>query len=227
MSKYLINKMTAKFIVASAIMLTIIFSASEAKPKVKNTPTPATRTSPVGIVIDADISFEEAIKGTKAKSDLIQQLVLINVQYYSLDNRLHQGQLIVNKAVESDVKKMFQIIKDTKFPINHVIPIVKYDWSDDASMEDNNTSSFNFRTIAGTDRISLHGYGRAVDINPFFNPVVYNDGKIIPKGAHYDTTKPGRFTKDCKIVKEFKKLGWRWGGEFNSYKDNHHFDKEK
>lgn len=39
-------------------------------------------------------------------------------------------------------------------------------------MSDNNTSAFNYRTIAGTDRLSKHGQGLAVDINPRYNPCV-------------------------------------------------------
>ena len=39
-------------------------------------------------------------------------------------------------------------------------------------MSDNNTSAFNFRTIAGTDIVSEHGMGLAVDVNPFYNPQV-------------------------------------------------------
>lgn len=208
-----------------ALCAALVFMNVQAKPKIADNSNKKITKS--GVIIDSDANFEEAIKGTKANKELISQLTMLDVQYYSLDNKLHQGQIIVNKAVAKDVKEMFEIIKNVKFPVNKVIPIVKYGWDDEASMEDNNTSSFNFRTIANTDRISLHGYGRAVDINPFFNPVVYKDGKIVPKGAKYEPNKVGRFTKDSKIVREFKKRGWRWGGEFNSYKDNHHFDKEK
>ncbi|MCX8055086.1 MAG: M15 family metallopeptidase [Ignavibacteria bacterium] len=92
-------------------------------------------------------------------------------------------------------------------------------------MANNNTSSFNYRKIAGTNRLSLHSYGLAVDINPFNNPVVYNDGRISPKGAKYNPKNVGTFTSACPIVQKFKELGWRWGGEFNSFKDYHHFDK--
>lgn len=176
-------------------------------------------------IIDSQMTFEEAIFGTKAPKEIIDSLVLIDVLYYSLDNRLHKGQLLVNKSVAEDIKEIFELIRITKFPIGKVIPIVLYNWSDSISMEENNTSAFNYRFVAGTNRLSLHSFGRAIDINPFLNPVVYKDGRNVPKRAVYEPSKAGTFTEDNVIVKEFLKRGWRWGGHFSSYKDYHHFDK--
>lgn len=177
------------------------------------------------IIIDSNLTFEEAIKGTKAPKEIIDNLILINVRYYSTDGRLHQGQLVIHKDVKEDVEAIFELILKEKFPIEKAIPIVKYNWSDDASMLDNNTSAFCYRNIAGTNRLSNHSYGKAIDINPFFNPVVYPDGKISPKGAKYDTTRAGTLTDSNPIVQEFIKRGWRWGRYFSKYEDNHHFDK--
>ncbi len=176
-------------------------------------------------VIDSDLTFEEAIEGTKAPDEVKKSLVLLDVEYYSFDGKLHRGQLVIDKAVENDVREVFELIKKSRFPVGKVIPIVKYGWSDDASMEDNNTSAFNYRYVAGTKRLSNHSFGRAVDINPFLNPVIYSNGKISPSGAKYDPAKPGTFHKDHPVVKEFLSRGWRWGGNWNSLKDNHHFDK--
>lgn len=179
------------------------------------------------VIIDSNLTFGEAMAGTKAPKDIIDSMTIVNVRYYSTDGKLHQGQLIVNKAVIEDVRAIFNLIEDIEFPIYIVLPIVKYNWSDDASMESNNTSAFNYRFIAGTKRLSNHSFGRAVDINPYFNPVIYADGRISPKGAKYDENGIGVFTKDNPIVKEFIKRGWRWGGNFKSFKDYHHFDKAK
>ncbi|TAL69516.1 MAG: M15 family peptidase [Bacteroidetes bacterium] len=177
------------------------------------------------VIIDSQITFEEAIKGTKAPQNVIANLVFLDVKYYSTDSKLHKGQLIIHKDVKQDIEEVFKLILQNKFPIAKVIPIVKYDWSDNASMEDNNTSAFNYRNIAGTERLSNHSFGKAIDINPFFNPVVHKDGTHTPEKAKYDTTKPGTFSAENFIVKEFLKRGWRWGGTFSSYADNHHFDK--
>lgn len=178
------------------------------------------------VTIDSDLTFEEAIKGTKAPKNVIDSLVLLDVLYYSTDDKLHKGQIVVHTSVAQDVKDIFKIIHQKKFPVAKVIPIVKYNWSDDASMKDNNSSAFCYRNIAGTDRLSNHALGKAVDINPFFNPVVYPDEHVSPKGAKYNPDKNGTFYQEQFIVQEFIKRGWRWGGTFNSYKDNHHFDKQ-
>lgn len=178
------------------------------------------------IIIDSKLNFKEAITNTKAPKEVIDSICLIDVRYYSFDGKLHQGQLVVHKELKEDVLAIFKLIEEIKFPIKKVIPIVEYKWSDDDSMEDNNTSAFNFRFVAGTNRMSNHALGRAVDINPFQNPVVYADGRISPSNAKYDTTKPGTFFNEHIIVKEFIKRGWSWGGNYKSFKDNHHFDKK-
>jgi peptidoglycan LD-endopeptidase CwlK len=176
-------------------------------------------------IIDSDMTFEQAIDGTKAPKKVIDELILLNVRYYSTDGKLHQGQLVIHKDVKEDVTAIFNLIESTKLTVEKVIPIVKYRWSDDASMLDNNTSAFCYRNIAGTNRLSNHSFGKAVDINPFFNPVVYPDGRVSPKGAVYDTTRAGTLTESNIIVKEFLNRGWRWGRKFSKYADNHHFDK--
>lgn len=177
-------------------------------------------------IVDSKMSFEEATKGTKAPKELLDSIVLLDVVYYSTDKKKHQGQILVHKTVEEDVKYFFQMAVEEKFPIKQVIPIVKYKWDDDASMSANNSSAFNYRFIAGTTRLSNHSFGKAIDINPYFNPVIYKDPpSTSPKGAKYKPSNPGVFTADSRIVKEMKKRGWRWGGDWTSLKDYHHFDK--
>lgn len=178
-------------------------------------------------IIDSKMTFDEAIAGTGAPQNVIDSLCMIDVQYYALDGKLHQGQLVVHVAIRDDVIEIFKLIKETKFPIQKAIPIVAYGWSDDESMRQNNTSAFNYRTIAGTDRMSNHAYGRAVDINPVFNPVIYPNGTVSPEGAHYKPSRRGTLHDNCPVAIEFKKRGWRWGGDFATFKDYHHFDKLK
>ena len=178
------------------------------------------------IIIDSNMTFEQSIKGTKAPTELIEDLCLLNVYYYSTDKQIHRGQLVRAKDLKPDVEAIFEVIMKEKFPIAKCIPIVKYNWSDSASMFDNNSSSFCYRTIAGTVRLSNHALGRAIDINPKFNPVVEKD-EITPKGASYKISRPGTHHELSPINIKFKELGWSWGGDFKSYKDYHHFDKRK
>lgn len=85
-------------------------------------------------------------------------------------------------------------------------------------MADNNTSGFNYRVVAGTNRLSNHALGKAIDINPMQNP--YKDKKhVSPSGSKYDVTVAGTLTKDGAITKKFLELGWKWGGFYKSIKD--------
>jgi hypothetical protein len=186
----------------------------------------ASQAEKIAVIVDSDMSFEEATKGTKAPPGVLKSQQLLSVRYYSGDGKLHQGQIMVHKDVAADVIEIFKLIENLKFPVEKCIPIVKYNWDDHASMADNNTSAFNYRTIAGTDRMSNHAYGKAVDINPCWNPFTRKNGSVSPENGKYDKSRKGTFTTTHKIVLEFKKRGWRWGGDFSSYKDYHHFDKE-
>jgi peptidoglycan LD-endopeptidase CwlK len=177
------------------------------------------------IIIDSDMSFSEAIDGTDAPLEIIDTLSLADVFYYSFDGKRHQGQILVNSDLEDDVYEIFALIEHLKFPVGKVIPIVTYQWDDHSSMADNNSSSFNFRVIEGTTKLSLHSFGRAVDINPVQNPVIYPNDIIVPEGAKYRPHNKGTFTKTNAVVQEFITRGWHWGGNFDQPKDYHHFEK--
>jgi hypothetical protein len=86
-------------------------------------------------------------------------------------------------------------------------------------------SLFNYRLVAGTERLSHHASGRAVDINPLQNPAVYKDGRIEPPGAVYNPGEAGAVSEASPVVQAFLKRGWQWGAEFETVKDYHHFQK--
>jgi len=177
------------------------------------------------IIIDSSMSFAEAIEGTTAPEEIILDLSLVEVLYYSFDGMKHQGQILVNSELEDDVYDIFNYIERILFPVQKVVPVVAYQWSDNISMADNNSSSFNFRVIEGTAKLSMHSLGKAVDINPVQNPVIYPNGLIAPEGAQYNPQNRGTFTADHPVVQEFLKRGWHWGGNFDQPKDYHHFEK--
>jgi len=176
-------------------------------------------------VSDSALTFAEAVSGSPAPESVLATLRLIEVAYYGFDGRLHTGQLVVSSAVEEDVREIFSLIREVRFPLNSVIPIVRYNWSDEASMAANNSSAFNYRLIAGTNRLSLHAPGVAVDLNPFQNPVLYENGQILPPGAIYRPEAPGTLTESSPVVEAFLRRGWRWGGHFLHFRDYHHFEK--
>jgi hypothetical protein len=177
------------------------------------------------IIIDSMISFSEAIEGTTAPLEIIDSLCLLDVMYYSFDGIKHQGQLLVKSELEDDIYEIFALIEKLQFPVGKAIPIMAYSWDDHESMAANNSSGFNFRVIEGTTKLSMHSLGKAVDINPVQNPVIYPNGVIAPEGAKYLPQNKGTFTADNAMVREFIKRGWHWGGNFDQPKDYHHFEK--
>ena len=177
------------------------------------------------IIIDADYTIEEALRGGNIPSSVKNTLELVTVNYYGFDGKLHQGQIIVNKEIANDIVEIFKVIEETKFPVEKVVPIVEYNWSDEKSMNDNNTSSFNYRFISGSRILSMHANGLAIDINPKQNPYVKNETSI-PAGSEYKLKNMGTIEPDSKIVKAFKEKGWTWGGDWKSLKDYQHFQKK-
>ena len=161
------------------------------------------------IIIDSHMKLEEAFMGKEIPNPNTKNLRIIDVEYYSFDNRLHRGQVVIHKDLAEDIKEIFTLIKEKKIPIKKVVPINKYNWSDEASMKDNNTSAFNYRVISGTRTFSTHAQGRAIDINPFLNPQI-KKGKTFPEGAVYNKYARGTITAHSWLTHEFYKRGWRW-----------------
>ncbi len=177
------------------------------------------------IIVDCNYTFEEAVTGIEIPKSILKQLTIIDVEYYSFDDKIHKGQLVVNKKAANDLKEIFSFIKSSKFPIEKVIPVVKYKWSDTVSMRENNTTSFNYRNVKGYRVLSAHSYGMAIDINPVQNPHVKRN-IIEPANGKYDIKKRGTILRDSKLVQEFVKRGWQWGGRWRSSKDYQHFEKK-
>lgn len=175
-------------------------------------------------IVDCNYSLQEALIGSTAPDDIKNNLTIVDVYYYSFDWKIHKGQIVIHRLLAKDVLEIFDLILINKFQIAKVIPIIRYSWSDDLSMNDNNTSSFNYRLVAGTKKISNHAYGLAIDINPKLNPYVQGS-RISPEGAKYDSKSPGTILSDSFLVNAFKKRGWTWGGDWITRKDYQHFEK--
>ncbi len=168
---------------------------------------------------DCDIPFED--------------LRYVRVLYYGFDDKTHEGELIVNKAIAEDIVEIFEELYEIKYPIEQMVLVDEYDADDNASMEANNTSAFNFRKVDGTSRLSQHSYGLAIDINPFYNPYVREiDGKtvILPIGAeeYADRSLDCKYyiRKDDAVYQAFASRGFTWGGDWSTLKDYQHFQKK-
>jgi hypothetical protein len=183
-------------------------------------------------IIDSNMTEKEAFEGLdpNCPDEIRKRQRLITVKYYSMDKQVHQGQLVIDRELTKDVKKIFALALKLRFPIYSVIPIsdkrFRKDgrWDDELSMEASNTSAFNYREVTGGGRLSNHAYGRAIDINTFLNPYIKGD-IVLPHGATYDPKREGTFTADNPMVREFLRLGWAWGGNWASPIDYQHFEK--
>ena len=176
--------------------------------------------------VSADYSFSEAIAGVSRDCPqcILDNQVLMDVAYWGFDDEVHYGQLVVDARVVTDLQVVFTLMLFTGFPVESVIPVVEFGWDDYQSMTMNNTSAFNYRCVPGTDRLSRHSYGLAIDINPLLNPY-YSGGEVSPAGAVYDSSVTGTLYGEHPVVRLFKTLGWRWGGDWNE-PDYQHFDKQ-
>ncbi len=178
----------------------------------------------MGNIIDSAMTLEEALAGKEILPEIRNDLVLLDVAYISFDGQAHLGQLVVHRKARSELKEIFRKLFEIKFPIEKAVPIVAHNWIDEDSMAANNTSAFNHRPIYGTNRLSNHSYGLAIDINPVLNPYVAADGTVFPRGAAYDPARSGTLTAGGEAVKLFADYGWKWGGTWQK-KDWQHFEK--
>jgi hypothetical protein len=157
----------------------------------------------------------------------------IRVLHYGFDKKTHIGELVVHKSIAKDMLTIFETLYFANYPIEKMRLADDYDADDDASMADNNTSSFNFRTVEGSKTLSKHAYGMAIDINPLYNPYIYMKNgkkKIEPVGAEkYVNRKldcPYYIKKGDKLYKLFIQHGFTWGGSWSA-PDYQHFGKAK
>ena len=178
--------------------------------------------------IDSNLTFEESVKNTQAPKKIADELSIIDVYYIGFDDHEHKGQLVIHNDLVEDVQKIFEELKEIKFPIEKVIPIIKYNWNDTKSMLDNNSSAFNYRHVHNKNELSNHSFGRAIDINPIQNPYIDKNGESIPAGCFYNPETKGTIVSNSAVVKIFDKYGWEWGGnwgETRGYFDFQHFQK--
>jgi hypothetical protein len=152
---------------------------------------------------------------------VIDNITSINVEYIDFDGSVKNGDIVCNKNISFELSKIFGEIFNLKFPISKIRPIEYYNDDDMESVKDNNTSCFNFRYVIGSDKLSDHSTGNAIDINPMQNPWVHPSAHKI-EGRKYDPSQKGTITEE--IVNIFKKYGWDWGGNWRN-PDYQHFFK--
>lgn len=112
-----------------------------------------------------------------------EELRYLRLMHWDKDGRTQMGEMVCNKAIAKDVVEIFKALYEAGYRIERMRLIDDYDADDERSMAANNTSCFNFRMMTGSrTRVSKHGLGMAIDINPLYNP--YVKGKTVsPKGG--------------------------------------------
>lgn len=161
-----------------------------------------------------------------------EDLAYVHVLHYGFDGQVQEGELICNQAIAQDLVEIFRALYDNQYPIEKIRLVDEYGADDESSMADNNTSCFNYRTVPNKTTLSNHSYGRAIDINPLYNPYVRTkNGEILvspdnaapyaDRGADF----PYKIDQNDLCYKLFIQHGFRWGGAWNSSKDYQHFEK--
>lgn len=159
-------------------------------------------------------------------------LRLLRVLHYDAEGKVHEGEMVCNKAIAADLLDIFRQLYEARYPIGLMKRIDHYDADDERSMTANNTSCFCCRSIAGSTKLSKHALGLAVDINPLYNPCVRQgrDGKVSvePKaGTPYaDRSRPSPYKlgRGDLCHRLFMEHGFVWGGDWRTVKDYQHFE---
>ena len=171
-------------------------------------------------------------------------LSYLKVLHYNYEHEIQVGEIVVNTKIAEDCRQIFLELFQEGYEICSMYRIDRF-YGDDTlrdaeqadidSINQDNTSAFHYRKIAGTNVTSEHAYGMAIDINPLENPYVpVND--VTAAGAspylQYDLYKDRNnlqahmISRDDVCYRIFTQHGFTWGGDWNGTKDYQHFEKE-
>ncbi len=153
-------------------------------------------------------------------------LRLLEIVHRGFAGRDRVGLMVLHRDATTVVRAALEDSYRSGFRIERMRLIDRYGGNDDRSMAANNSSAFNCRTVAGTNRLSEHAHGRAIDLNPIQNPYVTSGGTVYPPaGASYrdrSNVRTGMLVRSGATVQAFLTRGWGWGGDWTSAKDYQH-----
>lgn len=157
----------------------------------------------------------------------------LKIIHRNLKGEILLGEMVCNKKIAKDLIAIFRQLFDASYPIERMVLIDNYDANDESSMSANNSSCFNYRYVAGTKTLSNHSKGRAVDINPLYNPYVKQQKSggldVSPDAGrpYSDRNKSFNYKIDHNDLcyKLFISHGFKWGGDWITVKDYQHFEK--
>lgn len=174
--------------------------------------------------------IEARMRGVSYPDDAtipLEDLRYLRLSYIGFDGKSHSGEMICNKLIADDLVEIFRSLYLSEYQIRSIRLIDEFGGSDDASMEADNTSCFNYRKVPGAGHLSKHAYGLAVDINPLENPFVKRGRIYPPSGAEFaDRQKsfPHKIDREDLCYKLFRAHGFIWGGSWSTMQDYQHFE---
>lgn len=165
-----------------------------------------------------------------------EDLRYIKVLHYGYDGQIYVGELVVNALLAEDIKAIFQELFENQYEIEKMHLIDDYGADDNRSIDDNNTSCFNFRLATNAGNLSNHAAGCAVDINPKQNPyyVILEDGSYVWENEDAelyidrtaaDAAERHMITHEDLCYQIFTQHGFSWGGDWGNPVDYQHFEK--
>lgn len=177
------------------------------------------------------------IKGKSYKAHCplpLTDLRYVKVLHCNAEGKPQLGELLCHKNIATDLVDIFKNLYKAHYRIERMILIDAYGADDERSMSANNTTCFNFRYVAGTQRLSNHSKGCAIDINPLYNPYVKRSKNgvlhVSPASArpYADRSKKFAYKIDTTDLcyREFIRHGFVWGGAWKRSKDYQHFEKK-
>ena len=162
----------------------------------------------------------------------LRDLRYLRMTHRDFQGRARTGEMVVHRRYARPVTAAFARLYDAGWPIARMRLVDDYGADDDRSMAANNTSGFNCRRVAGQTSWSQHAYGAAIDVNPVQNPYVRPGSIDPPAGRRYAGVDRGRSAPvglgviragDLPVA-AFARIGWRWGGYWQSSQDYQHVE---
>lgn len=179
-------------------------------------------------------------KSYRQNTDIgLDELTYFKMLHYNFDGEIQVGELIMNSGLKEDILEIFQELFEHQYQIQSMYLVDNY-WtgdgitSDSASIDQNNTSAFNYRQSTASAELSNHAFGRAIDINPLQNPYIWYNEDGTPDEYYRDEKYMDRSLDDPHIIDHddlccrlFLERGFTWGGDWVNPIDYQHFEKRK
>lgn len=156
----------------------------------------------------------------------LADLRYLTLTFRGFDDAAHTGELVVAASEARDVVGVFRTLFRADFPIEEMRLPGTADLEAAPTGDGNNTAGLVCRAARGQTRWSAHAYGLAIDLDPFQNPYTSGDLVLPELASAYldrDRVRPGMVQPDDVAVRAFARIGWSWGGEWQSLQDYQHF----